>query len=123
VATRFQLPAGTVYRWRHELKRYGAAAVTRDEKIGQLVMAYLEQGLITMREQLKHFGNPAWLFEQTAAGAAMLLAVEIDALVRMIELTDAFLFEPRVDCQTCERIKYPMGPGVAPPIAACGATT
>jgi transposase-like protein len=99
VASAFGVPIGTLKSWK---QRSGLASPTADasakrERIGGLLLEYLEEGLITLREQVKIFRDPTWLKTQSAGEAAVLHGVIADKQIRLLEAladdTDAALPE------------------------------
>lgn len=84
VAKEFELPKGTVSNW----KRAGGTVKSDPKKadeIGDLLVGYLHETLVTLKAQAKFFRNEAWLMEQDADALAVLHGVQTDKAVRLLE--------------------------------------
>lgn len=88
VAATFGIPTGTLKSWKSR-QANGATVATvatqKKERIGELLLEYLEEGLTTLREQLKVFRDPDWLKKQSAGEAAVLHGVIADKQIRLLE--------------------------------------
>lgn len=88
VAATFGIPVGTLKSWKsRQLNGESVASVATDkkERIGTLLLEYLEEGLTTLREQVRVFRDEAWLKEQSASEAAVLHGVIADKQIRLLE--------------------------------------
>jgi transposase-like protein len=91
VARIFSVPVGTLKSWknRHEdalLSQPDASgATTKRERIGQLLIEYVEESLTTLREQQRIFRDEAWLKQQSASEVAVLHGVTTDKVIRLLE--------------------------------------
>lgn len=84
VAREYRLPHNTVSRWRTEAR----AEAGRSDDIGELLLDYLRENLVTLREQQIVFRDSAWLRAQGAADVAVLHGVLTDKAVRLLEALD-----------------------------------
>jgi transposase-like protein len=91
VAEEYQIPRGTVGRWSSELRRKLGRCFEDEKKeaIGDLLIQYLEENLITLRVQSQHFRDPEWLQDQGASELAVLHGVLTDKTVRLLEALGA----------------------------------
>jgi transposase-like protein len=88
VAAAFGIPVGTLRSWKSRQRSSGGVATVatqKRERIGELLLEYLEEGLTTLREQVKVFRDPTWLKNQSASEAAVLHGVIADKQVRLLE--------------------------------------
>jgi len=81
VARQYRLPKSTVSRWRQEAR----AAAGRSEDIGEILLEYLRENLVTLRAQAIHFRDPDWLRQWPAEQLAVLHGVMTDKAVRLLE--------------------------------------
>jgi len=82
VAKEYDIPRSTVGRWRTEpIPDLGI----QKREIGDLLLEYLQENLITLKAQAKAFGDPDWLKLQGAQELAILHGVMTDKAVRLIE--------------------------------------
>lgn len=86
VAKEYNIPKGTVSNW----KRYGVGGTAertqkKNDRIGQLLLQYLEANLEALRVQSEVFADPSWLKKQHASDAAVLHGVMTDKAVRLLE--------------------------------------
>ena len=88
VARALGVPVGTIRSWKSR-QQHGesVATVATDsrERIGALLVEYLETVLTTLIVQQKAFANVEWLLKQSAAEAATLHGVSVDKTVRLLE--------------------------------------
>jgi transposase-like protein len=88
VARLYHIPVGTLKSWKsrqvHGESVATVATVARD-RIGALLLEYLEETLVTLTIQQKVFRNESWLLKQSAAEAATLHGVTVDKAVRLLE--------------------------------------
>lgn len=89
VAATFKIPIGTLKSWKSRQQNGSSVAtvatVEKRERIGSLLLEYLEEGLITLREQVKVFRDPTWLKTQSASEVAVLHGVIADKQIRLLE--------------------------------------
>lgn len=81
IAREYRIPESTVSRW----KKLARAEAGRTEDIGELLMEYLTENLMTLRAQAIAFRDPQWLAAQEAQQAAVLHGVLTDKAVRLLE--------------------------------------
>ena len=88
VAATFGIPIGTLKSWKSRQLRgesVATVATEKKERIGELLLEYLEQTLTTLITQQRAFANVEWLLKQSAAEAATLHGVTVDKAVRLLE--------------------------------------
>lgn len=88
VAATYGVPIGTLKSWKSRTQNgegVATVATQKRERIGELLLEYLEEGLVTLQEQVKVFRDPSWLKQQTAAEAAVLHGVIVDKTIRLLE--------------------------------------
>lgn len=88
VARTFGIPTGTLKSWKsRQLNGESVATVATDvrERIGLLLLTYLEETLVTLTAQQKAFRNETWLLKQSAAEVATLHGISVDKAVRLLE--------------------------------------
>jgi transposase-like protein len=88
VAATFGVPVGTLRSWKSRHREGGpvaTVAMEKRERIGTLLLEYLEEGLTTLREQVKVFRDPDWLKKQPASELAVLHGVVADKQIRLLE--------------------------------------
>jgi transposase-like protein len=86
VAETYHIPEGTVKYWSANLDRteYQPEPTTKKE-IGELIIGYLSDLLITLRAQLKVYADEKWLRQQSASEVAVLHGVLADKGIRLLE--------------------------------------
>lgn len=86
VARDYHIPQGTVKRWSAAAKdQIEPVRSAKKERIGELLIDYLEANLITLHAQAKVFANEEWLLEQSASESAVLHGVLTDKVIRLLE--------------------------------------
>ena len=80
VAAAYKIPEGTVRSWCTRVR----AAEIRPE-IGELLVVYLRENLVTLAQQQAVFRDVAWLKEQGASELAVLHGVLTDKAIRLLE--------------------------------------
>lgn len=88
VAKEYQIPKGTVSSWKRKAESIAGgveATPTQKADIGDLLLEYLRESLVTLREQVKFFRDRAWLAAQDASQLAVLHGVQTDKAVRLLE--------------------------------------
>lgn len=93
VARATGIPVGTLRSWKSR-QQHGESVATvateSRERIGELLLEYLEVTLGTLIVQQKAFTNVEWILKQSAAEIATLHGVSVDKAVRLLEgLSDA----------------------------------
>ena len=89
VAARYQIPSGTVKSWRRNSREFRPVDTQKGAEIGDLLLEYLRENLITLRVQVEHFRDPKWLSRQDASELAVLHGVVTDKAIRLLEAIDA----------------------------------
>lgn len=85
VATEYKIPRGTVSGWSRELERPSIHDDTQKREMGDLLMGYVGELLITLRAQARFARNEAWLKDQSASEVAVLHGVLADKGIRLLE--------------------------------------
>lgn len=85
VARAYKIPSGTVKSWSAQLDREQPVATTKKERIGELLVGYLEHTLEALTAQARVFADPTWLRTQTASELAVLHGVQTDKAIRLLE--------------------------------------
>jgi transposase-like protein len=88
VAATYGIPVGTLKSWKSRQKNGDAVATVATEKrerIGALLLEYLETTLETLKAQQVVFRDVDWLKKQSAAEAATLHGVTVDKAIRLLE--------------------------------------
>src|SRR5690242_18716507 len=86
VAATYGIPVGTLKSWKSRQKNGDAVATVATEKrerIGALLLEYLETTLETLKAQQVVFRDVDWLKKQSAAEAATLHGVTVDKAIRL----------------------------------------
>ncbi len=91
VAKEYKIPKSTVANWSADAHRYGTVPNQKRERVGDLLIAYLEASLNTLHKQVELFADEGWLFKQPASEAAVLHGVIADKAIRLLE---AFADDP-----------------------------
>lgn len=88
VAEMYSVPRGTISGWKKVLKAtIRTEATQKDEtSLDSLLLGYVSENLVTLREQAKFFRNPEWLKHQEASELAVLHGVLTDKSIRLLEL-------------------------------------
>ena len=79
LAKEYNLPTSTISRWKKE----ATGGVTED--VGELLLAYLQENLTTLREQAIVFRDVEWLKGQDASSLGVLHGILTDKAVRLLE--------------------------------------
>lgn len=79
LAKKYDLPSSTVSRWKSE----ATGGVTAD--IGELLLAYLQENLQTLKEQAVVFRDVEWLKGQDASSLGVLHGILTDKAIRLLE--------------------------------------
>lgn len=89
VADAYSVPKRTVSNWRKAVIRQTGTNCTQKGDGGRLedlLLAYVQENLVTLREQAKHFRNLIWLEKQDASSVAVLHGVIADKAIRLLEV-------------------------------------
>lgn len=84
IAKQYDIPKGTVSNW----KRNTSGTIKRTQKterIGELLIRYLQSNLEALSAQAEQFQDVEWLRKQTASDAAVLHGVMTDKAIRLLE--------------------------------------
>lgn len=88
VAATLGIPIGTLKSWKSRQRNgEGVATVATEkrERIGELLLDYLEVTLETLKQQQLVFRDVDWLKKQSAAEVAVLHGVGVDKAIRLLE--------------------------------------
>ena len=88
IAKQYKVPEPTIRSWKsRQTNGEGVASVAtqKRERIGELLVEYLEEGLVTLKAQLKVFRDENWLKSQPASELAVLHGVVADKGIRLLE--------------------------------------
>lgn len=88
VANEYKIPASTIRSWKSRQENGSSVATVatqKKEEIGDLLLAYLQTMLGTLRVQAEHFGDKVWLEKQGANELAVLHGVSTDKAIRLLE--------------------------------------
>lgn len=91
VAKEYKIPKGTVAAWKAR-ENPSDLHTEKRERIGSLLIEYLETNLKALKKQAEVFSDEAWLKKQSASDAAVLHGVMTDKAVRLLEA-----LEPNAD--------------------------
>ena len=90
-AREYSLPKGTVAYWRQQAQKLAQVETLSTQKgpdLGNLLLDYLRENLITLKAQVVHFRDPKWLSQQGASELAVLHGVVTDKAIRLLEAID-----------------------------------
>jgi transposase-like protein len=98
VAKEYSIPEGTIACWSANMRRGTGQSVAYEkrERLGELLVDYLETSLQTLRAQVKFFADEAWLRKQPASELAVLHGVCADKAIRLLEALGKDEAEPDV---------------------------
>lgn len=85
VAREYNIPKGTVSGWKNAKGSMKVATQKKGEEIGELLLGYLHENIITLKAQAEHFRDKKWLMGQDAGELAVLHGVMTDKAVRLLE--------------------------------------
>jgi transposase-like protein len=85
VAEAYHIPPGTVANWSSAMTRTHPTDASTKKEIGDLILEYLREVLMTLVAQQKVFRNETWLQRQPASEAAVLHGVLADKGIRLLE--------------------------------------
>ena len=84
-AKEYGIPKGTVSGWRAHLNGVAKVTTQKKERIGELLVEYLNENLITLKAQAVFSRSEKWLNKQTAAELAVLHGVMNDKSRSLLE--------------------------------------
>jgi transposase len=73
VASRYDLPRGTVRNWKPEAKKLAEVSRVSGGNIPDLVEGYVVSGIESLTAQAKQSADPEWLMKQSAKDLAALM--------------------------------------------------
>lgn len=88
VARQYSVPAATVRSWKsRQANGEGVATVATEKKeqVGEMLVGYLQEVLLTLQQQAVFFRSKDWLQKQDASSAAVLHGVLADKATRLLE--------------------------------------
>lgn len=87
VAREYRIKEGTVKAWYASLKRSSQSPVAEDkrQRIGELLVTYLDAALRALTAQVDQFSDKTWLARQPASEVAVLHGVIADKTIRILE--------------------------------------
>ena len=88
VAKAYEIPEGTVKGWKRKAREESGeqpVASPKKEEIGDLLVAYLDANLRSLRAQAEVFADKEWLTKQSADELAVLHGVQTDKAIRLLE--------------------------------------
>ena len=87
IAEQYHIPEGTIKSWQFRQSEQPVATVATEKRaeIGEMILAYLRETLLTLREQQVFFRDKNWLSKQSASEAAVLHGVSTDKAIRLLE--------------------------------------
>ncbi|HPD41468.1 MAG TPA: helix-turn-helix domain-containing protein [Anaerolineae bacterium] len=85
VAREYQIPRSTVGKWSATMDRPTIDEKDAKKQIGDLILEYLREVLITLVAQQEVFRDATWLRQQPASEAAVLHGVLTDKAIRLLE--------------------------------------
>ena len=103
VATQFNLDKSIVSRIKASIApdQLQRLATKKEMDFGTLLAGYLEETIITLREQAKFFRNEEWLSGQSAADLGLLHGIQCDKAIRLLEAIE------RANSQGAEESEVP----------------
>lgn len=87
IAKKYKVPENTLKSWKSRQGGNSVATVAthKKEHIGDLLIDYLSEALITLKAQVVIFRNENWLKTQSAQELAVLHGVVTDKAIRLLE--------------------------------------
>jgi len=85
VARAYRIPASTIAGWSAARNAPDPIAPYTKKEIGDLILEYLREVLITLVAQQEVFRDATWLRQQPASEAAVLHGVLTDKAIRLLE--------------------------------------
>lgn len=89
VAEAYRIPEGTVKGWSAaQVQPDVTTSSTVKKEIGELILEYLRETLITLVAQQRLFRDESWLRKNPASELAVLHGVSTDKAIRLLEALD-----------------------------------
>ena len=85
VAREYSIPKGTVSGWKRQAQGVAGVATQKKERIGELIIEYVEAALDSLRSQVEAVGNEKYINKQSASELAVLHGVIADKAIRILE--------------------------------------
>jgi transposase-like protein len=85
VAREYKIPKGTVYYWKSQRVDSPKLSDPKRERMGQLIIEYVEAALLALKAQAVVFANEKYITKQSASEAAVLHGVLADKAIRILE--------------------------------------
>jgi len=86
IAKQYQVNRTTIIRWRKSLgDKVNEIELQKQASIGELLMGYIRESVITLTAQAKFFRDESWLRKQSASDIAILHGVATDKQIRLLE--------------------------------------
>lgn len=87
LAREYQIPKGTVSGWKRQAFEQGVVspATQKRQRIGELIIEYVEAALIALKAQVEAVGNERYITKQDASELAVLHGVIADKAIRILE--------------------------------------
>lgn len=87
IAADYKMPASTVSLWNKKViaLRQSSVEPVPKKRIGDAILAYLEEALYTLKAQVVIFGEAAWLRKQSASEVGVLHGILADKTIRLLE--------------------------------------
>lgn len=97
VAKDYDIPKGTVSGWKKKAEQAAGDSLEQiptqkrggEERIGELLLEYIQQNVQALRAQAEQFSDEQWLKKQSASEVATLHGVMTDKAVRLLEALSA----------------------------------
>lgn len=91
VAKEHNLDVSLVSRWRKQLPddQLQEVATKKERDFGSLLADYLEETLVTLSAQQRHFRDKTWLSNQSAAELGVLHGIAADKAIRLFEAAES----------------------------------
>lgn len=85
VAKEYEIPTNTVKDWKRQVRSENILdGPEKRDALGELLIEYVRENLITLTAQSRHARNTAWLERQPASELAVLHGVIADKTVRIL---------------------------------------
>jgi transposase-like protein len=85
VAREYKIPKGTVGYWKSQRVDSPKLSDPKRERMGQLIIEYVEAALLALKAQAGVFANEKYITKQSASEAAVLHGVLADKAIRILE--------------------------------------
>jgi transposase-like protein len=89
VAKEYKIPQSTVSNWKAQSQFKDIIGDKKKERLGDLLLNYLQTNLNTLTAQSEVFADAVWLKSQTASELAVLHGVIADKTIRLLEAFSA----------------------------------